>query len=209
MKIGIIGAGNVGRALGGRLIAAGHEVTFGLVDPEDTSEIDELEGARGASVRGAVEAAEVVVLATPWKFTQDAVEAAGDFENKPLLDATNPIGPGFTLTHGHDDSGAEQVARWATNARVVKIFNTTGFENMKDPSYGDYEVMMLAACDDEDAREVALGLARDIGFEARWLGDLSHARLLEPMALVWIKLALVRGEGRKFAFGMLRRPEQE
>jgi hypothetical protein len=49
------------------------------------------------------------------------------------------------------------------------------------------------------------GLARELGFEALRLGGLARARVLEPMALAWIELALVRGQGRGMAFGLLRR----
>ncbi|MCA9549459.1 MAG: MFS transporter [Myxococcales bacterium] len=134
-----------------------------------------------------------------------AVEAAGDFGGRPLLDATNPIGPGFALTHGHTDSGAEQVARWAKNAKVVKVFNTTGVENMAQPRYGDARAAMCLCGDDEAARVLAAGLAADLGFEPLDAGPLANARLLEPAALLWIDLALRRGQGRGFAFGVLRR----
>lgn len=202
MKVGIIGAGNVGQTLGGGLAKAGHEVLYGVRDPK-AEKYAELAGA--VTVREAVETADAIIVATPWAHTEDAVRSAGDFGGKPLLDATNPIGPGFVLTHGHDDSGAEQVQRWATNARVVKVFNSTGRENMADPSYGDRRGAMLVCGDDDDACAVAKTLAEDVGFETVVAGDLKEARLLEPLAMLWIKLAMVRGEGRNFAFGFLRR----
>jgi predicted dinucleotide-binding enzyme len=128
------------------------------------------------SVREAVEAADLVILATPWNAAQGALEAAGDFAQKTLIDATNPIGPGFALTHGHTDSGAEQVARWAKNARVVKAFNTTGAENMADPAYGDARVAMFVCGDDEAACSAAEGLAKDLGFDPLVVGGLTKAR---------------------------------
>jgi predicted dinucleotide-binding enzyme len=196
MKIAIIGAGQVGGALGGGLARAGHEVVYGVRRGE---------GGDRLPVRDAVAAAEVVILATPWGGVKDALAAAGDLGGKPLLDATNPIGPGLTLTHGHGDSGGEQVARWARNARVVKVFNTTGFENMNDPRYGAARAVMFVAGDDAAACELAAGLARDLGFEAIAAGGLEQARLLEPLAMLWIRLALVLGHGRNMAFGLLRR----
>jgi len=238
MKIAIIGAGSVGQTLGRGLAAAGHDVTYGVRDP-GANKHDEAKasGARFDTIAAAVEACELALLATPWAAAQAAVEAAGDFGGRPLLDATNPIGPGFTLAHGHTDSGAEQVARWAKNAKVVKVFNTTGVENlgsagqswpgtdgrgpagtgsrresepggavnMAQPRYGEARAAMCLCGDDAAARETAARLAADLGFEPLDAGPLSNARLLEPAALLWIDLALRRGQGRNFAFGVLRR----
>ena len=143
--------------------------------------------------------------ATPWSATQEALGAVADFGGRPLFDATNPIGAGMRLTHGHTDSGGEQVQRWAPTARVVKVFNTTGMENMAAPVYSGGRATMLVCGDDAEAVDLAVALADTIGFEARAFGRLEQARLLEPVALTWIRLALVHGEGRDFAFGMLRR----
>lgn len=206
MRIGVIGAGNVGGALGRGLAKAGHEVIYGVRDAADPKHAA-LRHANGdvASVREAVTRADAILLATPWSAAQAAVESAGDFEGKPLLDATNPIGPGFALTHGHTDSGAEQVARWAKNAKVVKVFNTTGVENMMDPKYGDARAAMFVCGDDEAASSTAVALARDLGFEAIRVGGLVKARLLEPAAMLWINLAIVLGNGRNVAIGVVKR----
>jgi 8-hydroxy-5-deazaflavin:NADPH oxidoreductase len=203
MNVAVIGAGKVGTTLGGGLAKAGHRVVYGVRDPSKK----DLGGAAVASVRAAVEGAEAVILATPWDGAKDALEAAGDFGGKPLLDATNPIGPGFTLVLAQTDSGGEQVARWAKNARVVKAFNTTGLENMADPKYGSARAAMFVCGDDAGACEVALGLARDLGFDAVRTGGLSGARVLEPVAMLWISLAM-GGKNRNIAFGLLRRSER-
>ena len=205
LEIAIIGAGNVG-TLGKRLAAVGHDVVYGLREPSNPK-YAHLDGqiARRDDVQGAAAAAEVVVLATPWRAARSALEAAGDLAGKPLLDATNPIGPGFQLTHGLTDSGGEQVARWAQNARVVKVFNTTGAENMGNPTYGAHASMMLACGDDDEAVDVALRLASDIGFDAHRFGPLANARYLEPFAMTWIQLAMKYGHGRDFAFARVTR----
>lgn len=206
MKIGILGAGKVGTTLGLGLVQAGHEVIYAVRDPL-ASKYADLAGERTQvlAVPQAVAAAEAVLLATPWSSTEAALATAGDFGGKPLLDATNPIGPGLTLTHGHDDSGAEQVQRWAPSARVVKVFNSTGRENMADPSYPEGRVAMFLCGDDEDACATASTLCEALGFEAVRVGGLARARVLEPAAMLWIQLATVLGQGRDIAFGLLRR----
>lgn len=162
------------------------------------------DNASVAGIREAVAGTDIVILATPWNAAEAALRAAGDFGGKPLLDATNPIGPGFVLTHGHTDSGAEQVARWATNASVVKVFNTTGVENMANPRYGEARAVMLVCGDDEAACQRAVSLADDLGFDTLRVGGIEKARLLEPLALLWISLAMGLGD-RGIAFGLLRR----
>lgn len=206
MNIAIIGAGRVGGTLGRGLALAGHQIHYALRAPgEPVPEHLDHPGASTGPTVAVVSRAEAAILATPWAAAEQALQSVPDFRGIPLLDATNPIGPGFALTHGHTDSGGEQVQRWAPSARVVKVFNSTGMENMANPRYPAGAALMLACGDDARAVELALGLARDLGFEAHAFGALSSARLLEPYAMVWIRLALVHGHGRDFALGMLRR----
>lgn len=209
MKIAVIGTGNVGRALGTSWASKGHEVIFGSRDPhsEKVSQVLAAAGAN-ASAAGLTEAgavAEVIVLATPWNTNQQVVEALGDVAGKIIVDATNPIGPGFQLTVGTTTSGAEQMAGWAKEARVVKAFNTTGWENMADPIYHGEPATMFICGDDAEAKTVVSGLAADLGFEVADTGPLATARYLEPLAMVWIHLAIVQKQGRQIAFKIVKR----
>jgi len=210
MHIGIIGAGSVGGTLGAAWARKGHKVRFGVRHP-DSPEVTELLKKIGpAAVAGtAAEAAqfgEAVVLATPWPGTFEAIQSAGDFSEKVLLDCTNPLKPQLAgLEVGTTSSGGEMVAQWAAGARVVKIFNTTGFGNMANPTYPLGPVTMLYCGDDQGAKIIAAKLASDIGFEPIDAGPLSQARLLEPMAMLWIWLAVFAGQGTDFAFRLMRR----
>ena len=183
---------------------AGHSVVYAVRDPAKYASLA-TGNSTVAPVAAAIASADAVILATPWNAAEAAVTSAGDFGGKPLIDATNPIGAKMALTHGHTDSGGEQVQRWAKNAKVVKAFNTTGVENMANPAYGDARALMLLAGDDAAACELAKGLATDLGFEAIIAGPLDRARFLEPFGRMWIELAIVRGQGRNIAFGLLRR----
>jgi predicted dinucleotide-binding enzyme len=209
MQIGIIGAGNVGAALGGAWAARGHEIKFGVRQPqgEKTKAVIDKIGARSSAGTIAEAAAfgEVIVLATPWEGTQAALVAAGDLTGKTLLDCTNPLTAGLELEIGHTASGGEQVAAWAPGARVVKIFNTTGDNNMSNPVYGNEKPVMFYGGDDAEAKRVAAGLAAEIGFNAVDLGGIAAARLLEPLAVIWITLAFAQGQGREIAFKLSHR----
>lgn len=210
MNIAILGAGNVGGALGKGWAAKGHSVYFGVPDPH-SEKIRALlssigTNARAGSVHDAAEKAEVVVLATPWPATRDAVLAAGKLAGKAVIDCTNPLEPDLSgLSLGHNTSAGEQVAQWATGARVVKAFNTTGAGNMANAHYGDNEITMCMAGDDAAAKATVMKLAQDLGFEAVDAGPLKNARLLEPFAMLWIYLAVKQDLGPNIAFKLLRR----
>jgi predicted dinucleotide-binding enzyme len=118
MKIGIIGSGNVGGALGTRWAQAGHDVTFGSRNPasDDMRQLVAKAGAaaRAASSKEALEVSELLLLATPWPSTKAVLEGLGDLTGKVLIDATNPLLPDLSgLEVGTTTSAAEQVAGWA------------------------------------------------------------------------------------------------
>jgi len=210
MNIGIIGAGNVGGALGKGWAASGHQVKFGVrnsAKPEVVALLkDAGPRASAATVSEAAAFGEVVVLTVPWNMAQAALATAGDLAGKVLVDCTNPLKPDLSgLAVGPDTSAAEQIARWAKGARVVKCFNTTGSDNMANPKYGQDRVVMFLAGDDAAAKTTVARLGEDLGFEMVDAGGLETARLLEPLAMLWIHLAFKCGLGRGFAFKLLRR----
>lgn len=210
MNIAILGAGNVGGALGKGWAAKGHSIYFGVPEPK-SEKISALvksigKNARAGTVHEAAEGAEVLVLAIPWPATRDAVLAAGKLAGKIVVDCTNPLEPDLSgVTIGHTTSAGEQVSQWAAGARVVKAFNTTGAGNMANTHYGDKEITMCVAGDDAAAKSVVMKLAQDLGFEAVDAGPLKVARLLEPFAALWVYLAVKQGLGPNIAFKLLRR----
>jgi hypothetical protein len=208
MQIAIIGAGNVGAALAGAFGRAGHAVELLVRNPADPAAAAAAQAA-GARLRPAAggSAAPVIVLATPYGAAVEALRALGPGNGRIVVDATNPLamGPdGLGLALGFDQSGGEAIAAACPGFRVVKAFNTTGANIMADAGRFAPRPAMFAAGDDPEARATALGLARDIGFEPVDAGPLRAARLLEAHAMLWIELALKRGLGRDFAFGLLR-----
>lgn len=210
MKIGIIGAGNVGGTLGKAWAARGHDVAFGVRDPSEATLQNMVKAMGGKAVAASVSAAgataEVLVLATPWSAAEAALRAAGNLKGKILVDATNPLLPdGSDLAVGHEVSGAEAVARWAAGARVVKAFNTIGSLHMANPEFGDQQASMFICGDDGAAKATVAGLARELGFDPIDVGPLRQARLLEPLAMLWISMALFHGHGPNIAFKLLRK----
>jgi predicted dinucleotide-binding enzyme len=206
MRIAIVGAGNVGQALGKGWRKAGHDVSYAVREATH-NKVTALtaDGSRVVSMERAAEAADVLVLAVPWPAIEEAVASLGSLAGKILVDATNPLTAKLELGVGFNDSAGETVARLAPGARVVKAFNTTGAENMANARAFSVKPMMPAAGDDAAAKAAVCELAEDLGFEAVDAGPLAMSRHLEPLAMLWIKLAYAQGFGRDFAFALAQR----
>jgi hypothetical protein len=206
MKIGIMGSGNVGSALGRRWAEQGHTIMLGARDRQSPKVQAALQAigpaAQVGSIAEATALSEVIVLAVPWAAAAEVIEQAGDLSGKILIDATNRVGP--TQLNG-PSSEAEDLARRATGARVVKAFNTTGAGNMANPQYGSQRADMFICGDDEAAKAVAANLATSIGFEVVDCGPLANAALLESLAKLWVQLAYSLGNGPNITFKLLRR----
>ena len=209
MKIAIIGAGNVGGALGTLWAAKGHEIVFGVRDPKSTkiAALVTSAKARAAGVAEAAAAAEIVVLATPWPATEEAIRAAGSLSGKIVIDCVNPLRPDLSgLAIGTDTSAAEQIAGWAKGAKLVMAFNTIGADNFANPRFGAETASMFIAGDDAPAKATVGTLAAELGFDVVDTGPLVAARWLEPLAMLWIHLGYRQGLGPTgHAFKLLRR----
>ncbi|MGJ3252281.1 MAG: NADPH-dependent F420 reductase [Elainellaceae cyanobacterium] len=215
MNIGIIGTGSVGGTLGRILARCGHSVTFGTRDPQNEkvqSLLATINGTADATdIATAVASSEVVILAIPWNATQEAIASAGDLSGKILIDATNPIemtpeGLAKGLLTGHTTSAAEELAQLAPGAVVIKAFNTIGASQFETPLFGTIRATGFICGDDLDAKQVVASLVEEVGFDVLDVGNLSQARLLEPLGMTWIHLAFLRGLGQEFAVTVIKRP---
>ncbi|MEP9355108.1 NAD(P)-binding domain-containing protein [Xanthobacter sp. KR7-65] len=209
MRIAIIGAGNVGGALGKGWARAGHSIVYGVPDPAAPKHAAAAQAvaATVTDVAGAVTGAEAIVLAVPWDAVPAALAAAGDLSGRLVIDATNPLamGPGgLGLALGFSTSGAEEVERLAPGAAVFKAMNQVGFSVMAAATGYPARPVMFVAGDDAGRKPQALGLVADLGFEAMDAGPLKQARLLEPYAMLWIDQAVNRGAPLDNAFAFMR-----
>jgi predicted dinucleotide-binding enzyme len=155
----------------------------------------------------AAQRSDVIAIAVPWTVAESVVAGLGDLSGKIVVDCTNPLAfadGALSLDRGYTTSGAETLAALVPAARVVKSLNQAGFEIMADPSRLTQRPAMFVAGDDEDAKIAVMALVSDLGFEAFDAGALRMARLLEPLAMVWINQAIFRGLGRQWAFGVVR-----
>jgi len=208
MRIAVIGTGHVGGALGLGWAQAGHDVIFGSRDPNDPEVRQLVKGNKNASSAAIGEAgkgAEVIAFALPWSAVPDVIKQMGtELRGKVLIDCTNPAKQWPAMDHSAG-SGGEQVAKLVPGTKVVKAFNTTGFENMQNAKYPDGAVTMFYAGDDADAKKIVHQLVRDLGFDPVDAGGLSQCHALEILASLWGTLAYGQKMGRSIAFKLMRR----
>ena len=209
MNIGIVGSGNVGSTLGKAWAKRGHKIVFSY--SRDPKKLETLATSAGPNTRAgspaeAAQFGEVILFAPPWSSVDHALKAAGSLAGKILIDCTNPLKRDLSgLEIEHSTSAAEEIAKKAPGARVVKAFNMTGAENMAKPHFGAEQATMFICGDDAAAKTAVARLAEELGFEAVDAGPLQAARLLEPLAMLWIHLAYAQKMGSGIGFKLLRR----
>jgi len=205
MKIAIIGTGNVGGALATQWAAKGHTILLGVKDTAHFKGKALLDNPNTSvfPIEEAAMQAEVILIATPATAAAEVAQSLGDTTGKVIIDAMNVVmgrGPqGF--------SNAADAILAHTQARdVVKCFNTTGFNNMLNPTYGDTAIDMFMAGDSEKGKQLTRQLALDAGFaECYDVGGNNRFELMEQFAFFWINLAMFQGQGREIGFKLMKR----
>lgn len=196
MKIAIIGTGNVARSLGEALSKA-NEVTYGSRKPDEAKQ--KMPNANVQSVEEAVKASELVILAVPYEAAKESIkEMKKAEEGKILVDVSNPMDKNWRWAKGFSESAAEELAKHAKGAKVVKAFNTIFAENMKTGQLGGDKLATFVAGDDEQAKSIVMELAKGIGMEPIDVGALEKARYIEPTGLLLVEL----GYGKKMGTGI-------
>ena len=197
MRIAIIGAGNVGGGLGTGLAQAGHEIVFGVRDPESDKTRAALKAAPGSHATTPGDAAldaDVVIVALRWDAVPPTVAELPDMDGRVVIDAMNRFSGDPTR------STAQDLADLLRGAKVVKAFNTIGFENMSTAAARHQRAVMFIAGDHPEANAVAASLAAELGFQPEDVGALTNAKPLEEMVKIW--LALAGRHGRSIGFAL-------
>lgn len=210
MRIGVIGSGDVGRALTLGFLGRGDEVMIGTRSPSNLEEWcnQEARAARIGTFAETAQFGELIALATLWSGTKPALDISGvqRFAGKVVVDVTNPLvftedGPP-QLALGHTDSGGEQVQRWLPDAKVVKAFNSAGNGLFVKPELPNGPPTMFYCGDDEAAKTVVKKIIEDFGWEPVDSGGIQGARLLEPLCILWVVYAFTQ-HSRNHAFKLL------
>jgi predicted dinucleotide-binding enzyme len=215
MKIGVLGTGDVGKALGKGFITLGHEVMIGsrsATNEKALAWVKEMgPKASAGTFADTATFGEIVVLATLGNANEEVLSTAGPekLRGKVVIDATNPldfsggIPPKLAITG--NDSGGERVQKLLPGAHVVKAFNTVGNVFMFRPEFPGGPPDMFIAGNDEDAKKKVTGILKDFGWGAvHDLGGIETSRYLEAMCMVWV-LSAIRGGTWNQAFKLLRK----
>ena len=197
MRIAIIGAGSVGGGLGLALGAVGHSVVFGVRDPDSQKCRAALAGAPGSSAALPVEAvtgADVIAFTLRPDAIPGMIAGLPSLAGRVVIDVMNRLGGDPARSTSQD------LADLLPGARIVKAFNTIGFENLTTARERVVPAAMFVAGDDPDAKRVVLELATELGFRAEDAGSLANTKPLEEMVKVW--LALAQHHGRTVGFAI-------
>jgi predicted dinucleotide-binding enzyme len=190
MRIAIVGAGNVGKALSATAVAAGHDVAVSATSRESAEEAAAAAGARAAADNAdAVTGAEVVVLAVPHAAVAGVAEELGSaLAGKVVVDTSNPVNDTYSDLVTVGTSSAEELQRQLPDASVIKAFNTNFASRHDNPTEGGAPLDAFIAGDDAKAKAKVGEFASSLGYRVIDAGELRMARSLEEMAFLNIKL---------------------
>jgi len=214
MKVGIVGSGDVAKALGTGFLELGHEVMLGSRTPESEGLVAWKKKAGPHAATGtfadAAKFGDVVVLATHGVENENALRLAGPkhFAGKVVIDATNPLASGAnrlpTLAYGWSDSAGERVQKLLPDAHVVKAFNTVGNAHMFRPKFPGGPPDMFYCGNDAAAKKQVGEWLKAFGWNPVDIGGIEGARTLEPMCILWVTLGITGGSW-DIAFKVLRK----
>ena len=203
MRISIFGAGNIGLAAGTKWKEKGHEVVFGVRDPQSQKAWNALSiGAKVLPFQEAIEGADVILIALPFGVVDEVIKGIDvEWEGKIIIDATNPV----SISTEPFESAMEAITAWTGNGEVVKAFNTTGVANMMNPVYNGKPIETFICGNEKTSKETAKQLAEELGFLVVDIGGIENAPMLESLGKLWVTMAYKLGKGPNFAFTIVER----
>jgi predicted dinucleotide-binding enzyme len=204
MKVGILGSGDVAKALAAGFVKHGHQVTLGTRDPGKLKGfLAQHPGAQAASFADAAKFGEIVVLAVKGNVAHDALKAAGaaSLSGKPVIDATNPIADApptngvLKFFTNLDQSLMEQLQKAFPDAHFVKAYNSVGNARMINPDFpGGAKPTMFICGNDDKAKAVVRGINDQFGWETADMGTAEAARAIEPLCMLWCIQGFTKNE---------------
>jgi 8-hydroxy-5-deazaflavin:NADPH oxidoreductase len=199
MNITILGAGNIGGAVGKKWAAAGHTITFGVRDansPKTQAALTSVD-APALPVPEAIARGEVILFSIPWSAVPEVARAnAAALDGKILIDATNHFaGPVI------NNLPALQAA--APNAHIFRAFNSLGWEHFDNPTAGGVQTDHFYTGPDGDVRTIVEKLIGEVGVRPIWVGDNDLIQIVDHMGKLWVTLAFQQGWGRGIALKLV------
>lgn len=215
-RIAVVGAGDIGATLGGKWIAAGHQVVFGVRNP-DSGKVTALRQRLGghievATVAEAITGSDVVLLAVSGAaMAQVASDYGQQLDGRIVIDATNQLVKGRTEATGEWGerttlNSVAVVRKHAPDARVYRAFNSYAWEVFADPVFGGRPAALFYCGPKGDGQTALEQLITEIGLHPVRVGDLDQAETVDNILALWASLAIFEGKGRaSVAFTILER----
>ncbi|GGD96570.1 NADPH-dependent F420 reductase [Paenibacillus nasutitermitis] len=211
MKIGILGAGNIGKVMGKGLATAGYEVRISSREPHSPKHFPWKQevGVSGdiTSFNEAAQFGEIIIIALPWSCLKDVLETIDSvsLKNKTVIDVSNAVhfvnGPRLLL---EDTSAGAIVQELLPESLVVKTLNTISDKVMIHPYFKDGTPIMFMSGNDNPSKDRVRTLLKDLGWSMIVdLGDIGQSRLQESIMLACV-ISEIQLQAPDSAFGFLR-----
>jgi predicted dinucleotide-binding enzyme len=203
MKVGVLGSGDVSKALAAGFLKYGHEVVMGTREPAKLADwLSQHHPARAASFVEAAKFGELVVLAVKGTVALEALRAAGaaNMSGKPVIDACNPIADAPPVNGvvkfftSHDESLMERLQREFPQAHFVKAFSCIGHAFMVNPQFKDGKPTMFICGNDESSKQTVRGILDQFGWETADMGKAEGSRAIEPLCMLWLIPGFLRNQ---------------
>jgi 8-hydroxy-5-deazaflavin:NADPH oxidoreductase len=203
LKIGILGSGDVAKALAGGFLKSGHEVMLGTRTTSKLADwAQKNPRARTGSFADAAQFGDMVVLAIKGTAASVAVRAAGpsNLAGKTVMDVTNPIADAppvngvikfFTTL---DEALMERLQKEFPEVRFVKAFNSVGNAFMVNPQFKGGKPTMFICGNDDAAKKTVAGIVEQLGWEVSDMGKVEAARAIEPLCMLWCIPGFLRND---------------
>jgi hypothetical protein len=204
LTIAVLGAGNIGGTLGRKWAGAGHQVAFGVNDPEgkhaQTLRSDLGDKVTIGSVGEALSSnPAVVVMAVPGMAMDAMIEKyVAQLDSRIVLDTANRMS-------GGPMNSLATFQQYTPHAHIFRAFNTLGWENFANPEFAEGEADLFYCGPEGDARTTVEQLISDVGLQPMYLGGVEQVGLVDAIGRLWFALALGQGKGRHLAFKVLTR----
>ena len=217
MKVGILGSGDVAKALASGFLKHGHEVMLGTRAPVKLADwAKKNPKTRVGTFAETAKFAELAVLAVKGTAAADVLRTAGttNLADKPVIDATNPIADTppvngvLRFFTGPDDSVLERLQREFENVHFVKAFNSVGNAFMVNPQFAGGPPTMFICGNDDEAKKMVRGILNQFGWETADMGKVEAARAIEPLCMLWCIPGFLRNDWTH-AFKLLTKPSEK
>jgi predicted dinucleotide-binding enzyme len=212
-KVGILGSGDVGKALTKGFLKHGYQVAIGSDHAEKLAEFKkENPQIETATFEQVALSGDIVVLCVKGTVAEQIVEKVKrHLSGKTVIDTTNPIADAppqngvLKFFTSLEESLMERLQKIAQDAQFVKALNSIGSGLMINPDFGDVTKPTMFICgNNDDAKRKVYEILQKFGFEVEDMGKAESARAIEPLCILWCIPGFLRNEWAH-AFKILRK----